>query len=83
MTTAALPLVVYLAGVLIGLTVMRDRWPVRLVTALAWPLGPLAFVVVIAMLTMTVAVLWPLPVIGAAAAAAATWWMLIGSHGGS
>jgi hypothetical protein len=59
-------LIVYLAGVVIGVAVMRDRWPSRLVVALCWPLGPVAFVLVIAILILAAAALWPVPVLGAA-----------------
>ena len=59
-------LVIYLAGVAIGLAMMRDPWPSRLLIALVWPLGPIAFVVVIAILGVAAAALWPVPVLGAA-----------------
>jgi hypothetical protein len=62
-----IPLVIYLAGVVTALAVMRDRWPVRLTTALVWPLGPMAFAVVVSMLLVASAILWPVPVLGAAA----------------
>jgi hypothetical protein len=52
-------LLIYLAGVLIGLAVMRDSWSSRLATALCWPLGPMAFVVVVAMMLVVATVLWP------------------------
>jgi hypothetical protein len=44
------PLVIYLAGVLIGLWRTDARWPSRLLIAALWPIGPLAFVVTIAVL---------------------------------
>ena len=55
--------VVYLIGVGIGLAVMRDRWPARIATSLVWPLGPMAFVVVVSILLVTAAILWPIPVL--------------------
>ena len=58
---------IYLVGVAIGLAVMRDRWPARLVTALVWPLGPIAFVIVISIQLVVAAILWPVPVLGTAA----------------
>jgi hypothetical protein len=58
---------VYLAGLVIALTVMRDPWPARLGIALMWPLGPLAFVVVISILLVASAVLWPVLILGSAA----------------
>jgi hypothetical protein len=42
--------VVYLAGVAIGLWRTDARWPTRPLLALLWPIGPLAFVIVVAIL---------------------------------
>jgi hypothetical protein len=67
---------VYLAGIVIALAVMRDPWPARLGTALVWPLGPLAFVVVVSILLVASAILWPLPVLtGTALLGALGWWL--------
>jgi hypothetical protein len=60
-------LLVYVLGIVIGLTVMRDPWPARLVTALVWPLGPIAFVIVVAVMLVTAAILWPVLILGSAA----------------
>jgi hypothetical protein len=66
----------YVVGVVIGLAVMRDPWPARLGTAMVWPLGPAAFAVVVAVLLVASAILWPLPVVtGAAILAAIVWWL--------
>lgn len=62
---------VYLVGVGIALSVMRDPWPARLATALLWPLGPAAFVVVVTILLLAATVLWPLVVLPIAALLAA------------
>jgi hypothetical protein len=43
-------LAVYLAGVAIGLWRTDAPLPMRLLLALLWPIGPLAFVVVVAIL---------------------------------
>jgi hypothetical protein len=51
---------IYLSGVVIALAVMRDPWPVRVGTALVWPLGPIAFVVVTSILLVASVILWPL-----------------------
>jgi hypothetical protein len=67
---------IYFAGVLIGLLAMRDPWPMRIGTALAWPLGPLAFVVVVTMLLLAAVVLWPLIMLPLLAAGAALGWWL-------
>jgi hypothetical protein len=41
---------VYLAGVLIGVWRTDDRWATRVLLAALWPIGPLAFVIVVAIL---------------------------------
>jgi hypothetical protein len=69
-------LIVYLAGVAIGLAAMRDRWPSRLAIALLWPLGPMAFLVVIAILAVAAIALWPIPVLGAATLLGLALWAL-------
>ena len=68
--------VVYLIGVVVALGVMRDPWPARVGTALVWPLGPIAFVVVMSILLVSSAILWPLPVLTVAGIMAAlAWWL--------
>lgn len=57
LTTIAL--VVYGIGVAIGLARIDARWHARLALALLWPLGPLAFVVVIAVLYIALPVAFP------------------------
>jgi hypothetical protein len=69
-------LVLYVIGVTIGLMIMRDPWPARIGTALVWPLGPIAFVLVVSLLLVVSAVLWPIPILGAAALASALIWLL-------
>jgi hypothetical protein len=64
---------VYLVGVMIGLIVMRDPWPSRVVTAIAWPLGLVAFVVVLTIMFAAAIYLWPVPLLATAAVAAAIW----------
>jgi hypothetical protein len=69
-------LALYIAGVVVGLVVMRDRWPARLATALVWPVGPVAFVVVITILLVASIILWPVPMLAAAAILGALgWWI--------
>jgi hypothetical protein len=68
-------LLVYVLGIVIGLTVMRDPWPARLVTALVWPLGPIAFVIVVAIMLVTAAILWPVLILGSAAVLGAVIYM--------
>ena len=69
-------LLVYLAGVGVGLAVMRDPLPMRLITALVWPLGPMAFVLVITLLLVVAAILWPPLILGAAALLGGIIWLL-------
>jgi hypothetical protein len=64
---------VYLIGIAIGLVVMRDPWPSRVVTALAWPLGIVAFVVVLTIMSMAAVYLWPVPILATLVMAAAVW----------
>ena len=68
-------LLVYLAGVGVGLAVMRDPLPVRLLTALVWPLGPIAFVLVITLLLGVATILWPVLMLGLLAIAALGIWL--------
>jgi hypothetical protein len=69
-------LAIYVMGVLIGLVVMRDPIGPRLATALVWPLGPVAFVVVLTLLLAASAVLWPVAVLGTAAVVGAVVWFV-------
>lgn len=41
---------IYLAGVIVGLWRSDGAWPTRVLLAVLWPIGPLTFVVVIAIL---------------------------------
>ena len=70
-------LAIYLAGVVIGMAVMRDRWPARLGLALVWPLGPIAFLVVVAILLVAAAILWPVPILGATALVGVAAWLMM------
>ena len=70
-------LAIYLAGVVIGMAVMGDRWPARLGLALVWPLGPIAFLVVVAILLVAAAILWPVPILGATALVGVVAWLIM------
>jgi hypothetical protein len=61
----------YLAGVVVGLAVMRDPWPVRLATAAVWPLGIASLVIVTVILLLAAVYLWPIPMLAAIAVAIA------------
>lgn len=63
----------YLIGVAIGLARMRDPWPSRIVTALAWPLGVVAFGVVVSILSVAAVYLWPVPALATLAVVTAIW----------
>ena len=43
-------LTIYLAGVLIGLWRTDDRWPTKVLLSVLWPIGPIAFVITVAIL---------------------------------
>jgi hypothetical protein len=75
MATAVLA--VYVLGVVIGLIVMRDPWPTRVVTAVAWPLGIVAFVVVFVILSAAAVYLWPIPMLATLALLAAVVWIAL------
>jgi hypothetical protein len=66
---------IYLLGVVIGLARTDGRPAARVGLALAWPLGPGAFVVTVAALCLASLIAFPL--FGAAAAAAAAGWALL------
>ncbi len=68
----------YLAGVVIGLWRTDGPPPVRAALALLWPVGPLAFVVTVAILLAASLIAFPLVGAVAAAGAAAAWWLLGG-----
>ena len=67
---------IYVVGVIAGLILTDARPLARFVLALAWPIGPLAFVVVVG--GLLVAALYLFPVFGAVVAAGvvAAWWVL-------
>ncbi len=70
-------LTIYLLGFVIAIAVMRDPWPVRIGTALAWPLGPLAFLIVISVLLVASVVLWPVLILGSAALLGVLAWLTL------
>ena len=68
-------LVVYSAGVLIGLAATDARPAERLGFALLWPVGPAAFVVTVTVLAA--ASLIAFPIVGVAVVGSAVvWWIL-------
>jgi hypothetical protein len=66
-------LAVYAAGIAAGLIIMRDPWPSRIATAMAWPLGILSFVVVLAIMSAAAIYLWPVPILTTLALVSLGW----------
>ena len=68
-------LLIYAVGVIAGLVLTDARPPARVALALAWPIGPLAFVTVVT--GLLVAALYIFPVFGAlvAVGSLAAWWL--------
>lgn len=63
-------LTLYGLGVLVALWRTDDRWPARVIVSLCWPLGPIAFIIVVTGLTLVAVGLWPfitLPILAALA----------------
>jgi hypothetical protein len=67
---------IYAVGAVIALWRTDAGWPTRVAIAVLWPLGPLAFVVTVAILAAASFIAFPL-IAGsiAAAGAAAAWWL--------
>lgn len=70
-------LIVYAAGIVVGLLATDARWPARLLLSALWPVGPVAFVIVVTGLTVVAAGLWPLRVLPLLAALAAFVYVLL------
>jgi hypothetical protein len=69
-------LLVYLAGVVVGVSVGDAAVTGRVALALVWPLGVAAFVVTIAVLLAASLILFP--AVGAAVAGVALLWWILG-----
>ena len=68
--------IVYVVGVLVGLLATDGGLAARIGLALAWPLGPLAFLGTVAGLLVVAAIAFPFFGVALAAAIAAAWWAL-------
>ena len=66
--------IVYVLGWLVGLITVDESFPGRLVVAAAWPLGPLAFLLVVTILVLALPIAMP--------RAAAVLALLVGVVGG-
>ncbi len=70
---------IYAAGVLIALWRTDAHWPTRIAVAVLWPLGPLAFLVTVAILLAASVIAFPLVAGGIAIiGAGAVWWLIRG-----
>ena len=67
---------IYAAGALVALWRTDASWPTRFALAALWPVGPLAFLVVVAILLGASLIAFPLVagLIAVTGAAAAIWW---------
>jgi hypothetical protein len=69
-------LLIYAAGVAAGLIITDARPLARIGIALAWPIGPAAFVAVIAVLLVAALVIFPWFGAAVAAIGLGSWWYL-------
>jgi len=69
--------ILYVAGVIWGL-LRTDARPVeRVVLSLLWPLGPLAFLVTLAILVAASVIAYPLVMVPVVVVLAVLWWALV------
>ena len=68
-------LAVYLVGVVVGLMATQGGAGTRLLLAVLWPLGPLAFLITVAGLLIVAAIAFPVFGVVLAATVAAGWWL--------
>ena len=68
-------LAVYLVGVIVGLMATQGGPATRLVLAVLWPLGPLAFLITVSGLLVVAAIAFPVFGVILAAGLAAVWWL--------
>jgi len=70
---------VYAAGALVALWRTDASWPIRIALALLWPIGPLAFLVTVAILLGASLIAFPLvATVVAVVGAAVIWWLASG-----
>jgi hypothetical protein len=69
----------YAAGALVALWRTDAGWPTRIALAILWPLGPLAFIVTVAILLGASLIAFPIVAgVVAAVGAVAIWWLFRG-----
>jgi hypothetical protein len=66
---------VYLVGVIVGLVATQGGPGTRLLLAVLWPLGPLAFLITIGGLLIVAAIAFPVFGVILAAGMATVWWL--------
>ena len=66
---------VYAAGALLALWRTDASWPIKVALALLWPIGPLAFLVTVAILLGASLIAFPVIAGIVAVLAAAAWWL--------
>ena len=66
---------VYLVGVVVGLLATQGGPGTRLLLAVLWPLGPLAFLITVGGLLIVAAIAFPVFGVILAGVAAAAWWL--------
>ena len=69
-------LFLYIGGVVVGLLLTDGRPIERLTFALLWPIGPLAFIVTVAILIAAAAIAFPNVGVVVLALGAAAWWFV-------
>ena len=68
---------IYAVGALLALWRTDASWPIRLALAVLWPIGPMAFLVTLAILLGASLIAFPLVAgVVAAVAAAVVWWLV-------
>jgi hypothetical protein len=67
---------IYILGVIVGVIATQGGVATRLVLALLWPLGPLAFIITVAGLLVVAAIAFPAFGVILAAGIGAAWWLL-------
>jgi hypothetical protein len=73
MSAVRAALLLYFGGAVVALWRTDASWPVRILLALLWPIGPAAFIAAVALLLGASVIAFPL--VGAIVAASAlVWW---------
>lgn len=67
----------YVVGAVLALWRTDASWPTRIALALLWPIGPIAFLITVAILVGASLIAFPLVAGGIAAVVAAVVWWLV------